>query len=373
MVVVVEDVAVAAPGAGAEAGCVHDRLPPLRDLARVARRMDMTPFEESAVGETEAILVPALVRLVEVAIASLRAFEASNAPRPAKPAEASFGDDLGDLFDEPPASAAVARAMPAADVAAMARRELATRLDELVASVPPDPWTRLSQCNALRGAVIAAIAAVIEAAGGEPAGSATARDLEAALRVRRAYCVFRSQVERVGPEEPAPAELAACLTDGRDALALLLAPPGGRELRFSDRCQLRQIEARIVAWCGGGGRGRGPGVVPARGAEEHDSEGLHLWQELRSVATLLRQVNMRQELVAFDTEALLRLVRAYFADPPRPEAIEPGWFSTIEGRDEAIDALVRAGEPPDSLRCVTAVVRAALRLDPAGATRAMGA
>jgi hypothetical protein len=150
--------------------------------------------------------------------------------------------------------------------------------------------------------------------------------LSESLRVRRALWKFwRSVLAR---EAPGDQELGAVLLAVGASIARLEGREEYREMRIDDRIQLRQLHERLRGW------------LSSPRSEVADAR--RLWQDVVGYATLLRQVNLRAELIAHDhriaAESLAEL-REQAVDAPCPPALRRR-LQAMHGRSEELDQLL---------------------------------
>jgi hypothetical protein len=143
-------------------------------------------------------------------------------------------------------------------------------------------------------------------------------ELASSLAVRRLYAEFRQNLRRA-EDESSEAVLKA-LRYAAGALATLTASPHYRAVRLSDAALLRSQHVRLLEWSRSG---------------KPRAAGLQLLEDLSTSASLLRDINRRQELRAHDTD----LIRALLATPPLDRT---NWLIQLDrliGLDDALDRL----------------------------------
>lgn len=144
-------------------------------------------------------------------------------------------------------------------------------------------------------------------------------DLNTTLAVRRLYAEFRRGLR--SPNSDTPEAVFGALRYAAGALAAMFSSPHYRHARVSDRSLLRRLQQRVLAW--------------ARGDKTLEL-GLHLLEDVRTCADLLRGINRRQELRAHD-EALFQQLSA------GPGGQTEQWLSRVRllwGLDDGLDALL---------------------------------
>ena len=218
------------------------------------------------------------------------------------------------------------------DVLFLVRLELGQRIERLAQVTRGEHAARtVEECDGALRRVRKALLTVDQAlarAEIAPAKLDFASELELSLAVRRTYAQLRRRIRQVG--EPASARLPAQLREIASALATVVGWRGYPTLRIRDRMQIRDLQARLLAWF------RAP---------REDLEGERIWQDIRYFAEMLEHVNRRQELKEHDTLLLERVCQALTA-PSEHELIEPASLSelaALEGLDDALDALLASG------------------------------
>jgi hypothetical protein len=199
-----------------------------------------------------------------------------------------------------------------------------------------DDDARLSAVETARRKLYRALHAVARAApdaerlmGAESLEQRRAAELESSLGVRRLYAQFRRNLRR--PDGDGNDAVLTALRYAAGALAGLTASPHYSAVRVSDAALLRRQHERLLEW--------------SRAGRPRDS-GLQLLEDISTSASLLRDINRRQELRDHDTE----LIRTLLADPSLDRA---GWLAGLDrlaGLDDALDRLaaqLRASEGTD--------------------------
>jgi hypothetical protein len=211
---------------------------------------------------------------------------------------------------------------------------------------------RLAACESARRKLRRATVAIVEAAGralGREYALASSReaDTEAALAVRRMYAKFRAQLVRCDTRDPSSVRRA--LRHAAVSLAKMVGCDDFSDVRASDRALLLGLQARILAWA-------------RAGASE--SVGVRLYLDIVATSDLLRSINLRQELQTHDARVLAELEGFSRAPRARRElATLVRLLRSIEGRDEALDALLGgalAGDPLEHLEVYLADALSAL-------------
>lgn len=218
-----------------------------------------------------------------------------------------------------------------ADLAFLGRLELGRRLANLSALVgEEDRWSILTVCeDCLRKTRKAASAVEGELSRrlGEPPRIRFTGGRSLAREIRRHYGKLRREVERAAAD---PAlTLDQRIRTGTTGIARLVGREVYRQLRVSDRAQLRRLQARLLSWM-------------QAGADRDPEEGRQLWHDLKTTVALLGEINMRSELRAADRElaqqALEELTPAPSTQPPPPGLLAR--LQGLRGRDTSLDDLL---------------------------------
>jgi len=165
-----------------------------------------------------------------------------------------------------------------------------------------------------------------------------------AVAVRRMYAKFRRSLPPCDPGEPASVRRA--LRYAAVSLAVMVGAGDFSDIRTQDRALLLQLQSRILRWARDGAS---------------DGDGVALYRDIVIAADLLRSINLRQELAAHDQRRLGEAAAALAADDPAAAlaAARPA-LRDLDGRDDALDALVERSlrEPPSD--ALVRALRAAL-------------
>ena len=289
----------------------------LGGLAGLARRL--TETQAGPLDETAAVrLTLELTHIVESALATVTALERLDSSEQGPPASEQ---------DWEPETWVGVRSVAAAparlgDVCFACAFELAAALRSLVRA--RDYAARLSAVETARRKLHRAIHAIARVSPG--AGPFWAREseqrlreeLESSLAVRRLYAEFRQKL-RPAEDESSEGVLMA-LRYAAGALAALTASPHYRAVRVSDAALLRGQHERLLAWSHFG---------------KPRAAGLQLLEDISTSASLLRDINRRQELRGHDTA----LIRALLAAQPLERA---AWLVSLDrllGLDDSLDRL----------------------------------
>jgi hypothetical protein len=143
-------------------------------------------------------------------------------------------------------------------------------------------------------------------------------ELESSLAVRRLYAEFRQNLRRA--EDESSEGVLTALRYAAGALAALTASPHYSAVRASDAALLRSQRARLLEWSRSG---------------KPRAAGLQLLEDISTVASLLRDINRRQELRAHDTKVIADLLTGKSLD-------RAAWLTglaRLAGLDDSLDRL----------------------------------
>lgn len=204
-----------------------------------------------------------------------------------------------------------------------------------------DRNARLAAAESARRKLYRAIHAVLRvapnAAGArESVARRLDQELAASLAVRRLYAEFRQNL-RQAADDSNEAVLTA-LRYAAGALATLTASPHYHAVRVSDAALLRDQHQRLLDWSRSG---------------KPRAAGLQVLEDISTTASLLRDINRRQELRAHDSE----LIRTLLAKQPVDRA---DWLIQLDrliGLDDALDRLIAQLRSSSAANAVDVVTR----------------
>jgi hypothetical protein len=168
--------------------------------------------------------------------------------------------------------------------------------------------------------------------------------LHTSLLVRRQYQKLWSFAATTG--DVSPATVRAALRGAGTRIAMLTGNPIYNHLREDDRFRLRELQGRILEWL--------------REGDDH-LVATRLWQDFALFVEMLRQVNLREELIEHDREALRAAdsVLRVRGQAAMSEAL--ALLSPLRGLDDGLDALLARDAHADELARELARVRAQLQ------------
>jgi hypothetical protein len=279
------------------------------------RELDVNQADEAAAAR----LTAELTRLVQDALASVAALERLDM--------VEQGEPLADQDWEPETWVGVRAADSApprlGDVCFACTVELSVARRELDQARDYD--ARLSAVQAARRKLYRAIHALARVAPGsgplvmcESLEQRLDGELESSLAVRRLYAEFRGNLRRAADESSEGVLTALRYAAG--ALAALAASPHYHAVRASDAALLRSQRERLLEWSRAG---------------KPRAAGLQLLEDIWTCASLLRDINRRQELRAHDTKLISELLTG-------PSLDRAGWLielARLAGLDDSLDRL----------------------------------
>lgn len=237
-----------------------------------------------------------------------------------------------------------------ADIAFIVKTELKDRQLRLAALTPEsDRWQVIVECDGALRRVrksLAALEQVLAEARNEPCRLGFQTELEVSLQIRQAYVRFRRAV--TGSGAPTEETIFSRLRAAGTHIAMLVGREIYAQLRVRDRAQIREFQARILAWL--------------RESDTDVRAGMRLWQDLVGVIDIFCQVSRRQEVVEHDSRIVAQVYEHLFDGAPAEERVSDAALTRLkllEGLDEEIDLLLATDrrhvaaawkEPLDRLR-----------------------
>lgn len=280
-------------------------------LSLSASAVDIASYEQTVAEELRAGLVPVVAEILGDVLAFF--------DRLLDPQGGEIGEDSDGLGER------------LADLAFVARLELRQRLAGLTRlPADADSWRIIAAAGSCLRQVqkaLAALEAVVARAEGIAPVLGSHDELALALVARRAYAGFRRRLRAVGRLPGISDRLQGAAT----CIAYLFDLEIYRDLRISDRVQLRRLLERILRW--------GGPDVDRQGGER-------IWEDLLGCAALLAEISKRQELEEHDErvcrEILDRLVAASSPGPELPPDVRP-LVESLTGRDDDLDERIFDG------------------------------
>lgn len=228
-----------------------------------------------------------------------------------------------------------------ADLAFLGRLELRQKMANLTGlPATADSWRIIAAAGSclrhIQKALAAVEAAIAQGEGIRPVLHST-DDIAQSLAARQAYAGFRRRLRAVGLLPGISDRLqgaATCISDLFDVAVY-------RDLRISDRVQLRRLLERILRW-------GGPDV--------QREAGERIWQDLSACATLLGEISKRQELQQHDERTCQEIRRRLASTPELPADVRP-LLESLAGRDDELDDRIFDGREIDRGIALTVVQR----------------
>lgn len=154
----------------------------------------------------------------------------------------------------------------------------------------------------------------------------------AALRVRRIYAWFRRSIDT--DTRARKDNIARLLRTVGTRIATLVGKEEYSEIRPDDRVLFIRLQRRILAWLGS--------------EQPSFEEGRRIWEDCRAMADILRQVNLRAELIAHDA-VLARALTEELASLGESERVGRDILERLlplEGLDDELDKYLADREAP---------------------------
>jgi len=314
----------------------------LRAIAERARAINTRDFEGRSRRDLERELLPVLATVLSDASDSLGSvlhyYEEVNERRAKEltPVETrEFYRTIDGLMTEESGTQRII------DLAFMAQWELKRKAQQVQApgNEEDDVWDLIARCGSARRRILKSAVAVETAICEHEAIASTLEhsyvtELKRSLETRRAYVVFRRELK--APHGNDVATIRRSLRTAGIGIARLIGRDIYEDLRVTDRTQIRELQARLLAWL--------------RGDDDFDSDsGLKTWQDLSAFADLLLQVNHRAELVEHDRALLAEAHETLISSQSTPETLLASLRQQLEsliGRDGALDELIENSESP---------------------------
>jgi hypothetical protein len=312
-----------------------------------AREIDVRVVERKSGVEAHAALVPGVSSLLATSVAVCQKLLLHYDDRDAT-GDANVDDAFGEWSEERGSGVFYLSVDAAlndagrrvADIAFIGVTELRLKLARVSALTPDrDGWDIVAECGSgirrTKKSLTALERVMSEAEGWEPKLSFES-ELAVSLEVRRQYSRLRGAIAR--HEAVTEDNLHRSLRRVGTAIAMLIGREIYPDLRIDDRRQIRELQARILDWL------RDDAVD-----EEKVRAGMRLWQDLSGFASLIEQVNRRQELSSHDAGVIDRVASALAAQSSgvadavveRPVAVE---LRALRGLDDEADALLDRDE-----------------------------
>lgn len=294
-------------------------------LFEAARAIDIRHFEEASSAEVAGNLSSRVSSVVERAIElAASILEAYDTPRTSSSPSQLTAELNFELAIDTVLSSDGEQKI--ADLAFMAVAELRQRCERLKTHGPSsDAWEMVCDCgSALRrvqkslGALELAICEVENL----PRTLSFDSEVETSRQVRRQYAKLWRFCARTGEVDANTVRNA--LRGAGTLCAMLVGRDVYCRLRERDRYQLRQLQRRILGWLV-----QDPADPKA---------GVRVWEDWAGFVEMLRQVNLRQELVQHDSEAL-RIAEGALAQSQGP--VSEGTLTLLrqlDGLDDELDA-----------------------------------
>lgn len=173
--------------------------------------------------------------------------------------------------------------------------------------------------------------------------------LHTSLLVRRQYHKLWSFAAAAGDVEPATARAALRGADTR--IAMLTGNSVYHQLREDDRFRIRELQSRILEWLRDG---------------DDELVATRLWQDFALFVEMLRQVNLREELIEHDRKLLRTSAAALQTLGEHVVSEVCDSLSALRGLDDGLDAMLARG--PDAAELLREIGRVRAQLQDPQAT-----
>jgi len=228
-----------------------------------------------------------------------------------------------------------------ADLAYLGRLELRQKVASLTGlPATADSWRIIAAAGSClrhaQKALAALEAAIAQTEGVRPVLNSN-DDIAQSLAARKAYAGFRRQLRTVGQLPGISDRLQGAAT----CISQLFDLAVYRDLRISDRIQLRRLLERILRW---------------GGPDKQGEAGERLWQDLTACATLLAEISKRQELQEHDERTCQEIRRRLASTAELPPEVRTLLLS-LAGRDDELDDRIFDGREIDRNTALAAVQR----------------
>ncbi len=246
---------------------------------------------------------------------------------------------------------------PVADLAFIARIEVQRKLGSLATALQGGPWLVIDTCGSclrkIRKGLSAVESALCELEGLEPK-TGFVDELASSLAVRLAYARFRREILQATIRDSMGARIQSVAT----SMAKLIGRDIYAELRIGDRMEIHNLQQRMIDWL-------------CAGAGSDVRAGIRLWQDINGFASLLVEVNKRQELIEHDRAVIAVASRLLAEDRSAGIPSELlSVLSALRGRDDELDELLTLRAEPLRAEIEMILCRLGSGLSPASPTHA---
>lgn len=148
--------------------------------------------------------------------------------------------------------------------------------------------------------------------------------LETSLQVRRHYRKLWHFAAVTG--DATPETVRAALRGAGTRISILAGSEVYSFLREDDRFYIRELQLRILEWL--------------RGENGDNGAGIRIWQDFALFVEILRQVNLREELVSHDHDVIVAAAEDLIAhgEEAVPEALK--MLHSVLGIDDGLDEVI---------------------------------
>lgn len=288
-----------------------------------SQRVGIRRYEDGGAAEISQRLTPTVIELLQRGCDVL----ASVAKHYESPAESPEPEhDLDEDIFAPRPSAARSPTALVGDIAFMASAELRQHLGRLQQHRPTsDVQEMISDCgSALRAIQKSLYAIEPRICELEKLGRFLPSHLETSLQVRRHYRKLWHFAAMTG--DATPETVRSALRGAGTRISILAGSDVYSFLREDDRFYIRELQLRVLEWL--------------RDERSDASAGIRIWQDFALFVEILRQVNLREELVGHDHEIMVAAAEELAArgEDAVPEAIR--MLRAVLGVDDGLDDVV---------------------------------
>lgn len=286
-----------------------------------SQRVGIRRYEDGGSAEIANRLTPLVMELLDRGCAVLTTVAEHYEPS----AETSIDQELGDDLFTPVPSVMKSPVAIAGDIAFMAKAELRSHYQRLKLHRPDhDVQEMISECGSALRAIQKSLYAI------EPRLCELEKiprflpsHLATSLQVRRHYRKLWHFAVVVG--DVTTETVRAALRGAGTRISILAGSEVYSLLREDDRFYIRELQLRILDWLRDG--------IDAGAA-------VRIWQDFALFVEILRQVNLREELVTHDHDAIFQAADELMArgEEAVPEVVK--MLRPVLGIDDALDEVI---------------------------------
>lgn len=301
-----------------------------------SQRVGIRRYEDGGSAEVALRLTPEVQALLERCCELLRSlmdrYESKGGQGDEQAAELELSEE-DNLFALVPSAPRSPEAV-LADVAFMANAELVQHQQRLAAHHGGrDVQEMISDCgSALRGIKKSLYAVEPLLCEVERIPPLLPSHLETSLKVRRHYrklWMFASEAGEITPEG-----VRAALRGAGTRISILAGSEVYSLLREDDRFYIRELQVRVLEWLRSG---------------TDQQSAIRIWQDFALFVEILRQVNLREELVRHDREMVARAIELLSERGEQALEAATQLLKPVLGVDDGLDRALATGANAKSL------------------------